>query len=372
MHLGPRRLAALALILLALTAGGLPVAAAPREPASSRAASGNPFTSYAWGTYAGPLDFTWTPYQQAGGKRRAILRYLVEQPKAKWFGHWIPDAVLARKVADYVAGAQQGDRDRLVQFTLFRMVPWEQAACTRLPTASERRSYRRWVGIFAAALGDTPAAVVLQPDGPFAQCAPHGSPVLSDLLAWTTRRLAEQPRTAVYIEAGASDWPSPGQGGVERAADLLVADGVADARGFALNGTHYASTADQVRRAAGLADELARRGIPGRRAVINTSGNGHPFDFGDYRGPDPLNAQVCRTPSDPRTCISLGIPPTADVAAPRWGLPDDVARDARRVVDAYVWFGRPWLYRQNEPFVMKRAIPLVTSSPFWPGLPGVG
>lgn len=370
MALGSRRLAALVLALvlaLALAAGTTaPSRSAPAEPAAR--AGGNPFTTYRWGTYAGPLDFTWLPYQQASGRRRAILRYLIDQPKAKWFGHWMPDGVLARKVADYIAGTQQGDPDRLVQFTLFRMVPWEQDACRRLPTAAEQRSYRRWIGIFADAVGDTPAAIVLQPDGPFAQCAPGGSSVLSDLLAWTTRRLGALPRTSVYIEAGASDWPAPGQGGVERAADLLIAGGVADARGFALNGTHHASTADQVRRAAAIAAELARRGVPGKRAVVNTSGNGHPFDFGDYRGPDPLNAQVCRTPSDTRTCISLGIPPTADVGAARWGLPDDVARQARRVVDAYVWFGRPWLYRQNEPFVMSRALPLVTSSPFWPGL----
>ena len=96
MSLGPRRLAAFALTLLALTAGALPVAAAPRATAPSRAtAGGNPFTAYRWGTYAGPLDFTWLPYTQASGRRRAVLRYLIDQPKAKWFGHWMPDAVLA-------------------------------------------------------------------------------------------------------------------------------------------------------------------------------------------------------------------------------------------------------------------------------------
>ena len=48
----------------------------------------------------------------------------------------------------------------------------------------------------------------------------------------------------------------------------------------------------------------------------------------------------------------------------RWGLPEQARQDARRHVDAYLWFGRPWLYRQNQPFVMERALGLVRSSPY--------
>jgi hypothetical protein len=34
-------------------------------------------------------------------------------------------------------------------------------------------------------------------------------------------------------------------------------------------------------------------------------------------------------------------------------------------VDGFVWFGRPWLYRQADPFVMKRALTMARTTP-WP------
>ena len=36
----------------------------------------------------------------------------------------------------------------------------------------------------------------------------------------------------------------------------------------------------------------------------------------------------------------------------------------RRYVDAYLWVGRPWLYRSSQPFVMRRALDLVHSTPW--------
>ena len=75
--------------------------------------------------------------------------------------------------------------------------------------------------------------------------------------------------------------------------------------------------------------DLAARGLPGKKVVINTSSNGKPFEFGTYTGPDPDDAYPCQSESDPRTCVALGIPPTTEVAAERWGLPDDVRALAR-------------------------------------------
>ena len=105
---------------------------------------------------------------------------------------------------------------------------------------------------------------------------------------------------------------------------------------------------------------------PGKHFVVNTSSNGHPFTFGSYTGPDPDNAFVCTTRADPlaRTCVTLGIPPTTEVADARWGLPAATRDLAAQYVDGYLWFGRPWLYRQADPFVMSRALRLVFSTPY--------
>ena len=98
--------------------------------------------------------------------------------------------------------------------------------------------------------------------------------------------------------------------------------------------------------------------------MISTSSNGHPFVFGDYTGPDPDNAFVCASATDNRTCVKLGIPPTASVAQTRWGLSAATNQLARTYVDGYMWFGRPWLHRQDWPFDMARALQLARTSPY--------
>jgi hypothetical protein len=349
------------------TAGATTAPKAPRATTAPRVTTYvNPLAGRPWGVYEGPQEMAWAPYVNATGTTKTLLGRIALAPKAKWFGSWIPDGQIAQRVTDYIANAQRGNPETLVQLTVFRMVPWEHAACTRLPTAAERASYRTWVNRFAGAVGSAHAAIVLQPDGPFALCAPGGSKVPSSLVAYAAKVLSALPHTSVYVEAGAADWPSAGQGGVSQAVKILVRGGIQYAHGFALDSTHYDSTPDEVARAAAIAQQLAALGYPGRHAVINTSSNGHPFEFGRYTGSDPDNANVCRSVTAPATttCVTLGIPPTTRVGASQWGLPASTVRLARRYVDAYLWIGRPWLYRQNQPFVTSRALQLVRSTPY--------
>ncbi len=184
------------------------------------------------------------------------------------------------------------------------------------------------------------------------------------LIAYASRTLSALPETSVYIEVGAGDWPAEGQGGVPEVMRFLLPAGIEDARGIALNGTHYSATEAEVARGTAIVEELARRGIGGKHFVVNTSSNGNPFEFGTYTGPDPDNAFVCSSPTDRSTCVTLGIPPTTDVADAAWGLSEQARADARKYADAYLWFGRPWLNRQNYPFVMERALGLSRSTPY--------
>jgi len=331
------------------------------------AAAGNPLAGRPWGVYKGRAEQSWQPYDKATGTRKELLAKIALRPKAKWFGGWIPNGEIASKVRAYIGNAQAGNPDALVQMTIFRMRPWEREACRRLPTAAEQASYKEWTRRFAGAIGNAHTAIVLQPDGPFALCAPGGSRIPSSLIAYSTKRFSALPNTSVYVEAGAGDWPAAGrQGGVEAAVRILVRGGVRYARGFALNSTHYSSTPREVARGAAIAKALAAKGILGKHFVVNTSSNGHPFTFGSYTGSDPNNATVCRTRFEPatRTCVTLGIPPTTRVASTRWGLPSTTRALAARYVDAYMWFGRPWLYRQADPFVMSRALQLVQTTPY--------
>jgi hypothetical protein len=361
---------AIAAALLASPADAVHRQHSPAAASEARAARSydNPFATHAWGVYKGKMEPAWVAWNNATGTAKDHLAYIANKSRDHWFGHWNPNDKIAAQVHDYIANSQKGDPDALVQMAIFRVVPWEHDACKRLPTRAERASYRQWIDRFAGAVGDTPTAIVLQPDGPFALCAPHGSRVPSKLVAYAARVLSAQPKTSVYIEAGASDWPMFGpKGGVTAAVRILVRGGIKYTRGFALNGTHYASIPDEVARATAIIKALNAKGFTGRKAVINTSNNGHPFKFGKYTGPDPTNPVVCKSVTTPAkvTCETLGVPPTADVAAARWNLPTATARLAEKYVDAYLWFGRPWLHHEgSQPFRVKRAIKLVKTTPY--------
>jgi hypothetical protein len=324
--------------------------------------TGNPLAGHEWGVYLGPQDQSWQPWVNASGHRKQLLAKIALRPKAKWFGAWTGDArAIGQKVHDYIDNATGGDPDVLVQMTVFRMVPWEAEADDRLPTAREQRDYKAWIDAFAAAVGDrTHAAIILQPDGPLALKAPHGSLLPSRLIAYAAARFGRLDNTATYIDAGASDWPA---GRPDIAATILQRAGVEHVRGFSLNPTHYTSTAENIAYGTRVVAELAHRGIPGRHFVVDTAENGRPFHFDEYRGSHPNNAKVCETRSE-RTCVTLGIPPTTRVADVRWGLPAQQRAQARAHVDGYVWAGRPWLYMQTDPFSMQRALAMARTTPY--------
>ena len=355
------------------TPGGAPnglrgLAGLADDAAAVAATSGNPLAGRPWGTYLGPSEAVSAPYAASSGETRSVLGYLANAPKATWFGAWIADEAIESVTRDYVAASQQGDPDTLVQLTDFRAVPWEAEACERLPSAAEQASYRTWTDAFARGIGDAHAAVVLQPDGPFALCTPGGVGVQTALVKYAAETLSALPNTSVYLEVGAADWPAEGQGGVPEVLKFLLPAGIESVRGIALNGTHYSATEDEVRRGAAIVQALAALGIEGKHVVINTSSNGHPFTYGAYRGSGrwahPDNARPCTSPADPGTCVSLGIPPTAEVADPRWGLSAEAASLASTYVDGYLWFGRPWLYFQNSPFELDKALAVIRSSPY--------
>jgi hypothetical protein len=313
-----------------------------------------------WGVYQGLADHSWLPYLTASPAQRALLDKIVQRPKATWFGRWQSSSDIQEKVQKYIEFATGGNPDVLVQVAIFKMDPWEGEACRRLPTQAEQAEWKAWIDGFAAGVGDAHLAVIMQPDGPFALCAPHGSKLPSHMIRYGVRTLSALPNTSVYIDAGAADWQRDDP---KKSLRMLLPAGIRYARGFALNSTHYDSTARQVRFSAAISKALAKRGIPGKYGVINTASNGKPFKGYKYRGPNFDNAYVCQSGRDNR-CVTLGIPPTVDVGNRAWGLSRRDRRLAERFVDAYLWFGRPWLYNQAAPFLMDRALDLARTTPY--------
>jgi endoglucanase len=348
---------ALAGTLLTLGLVPAPALAGTANGGIPGAPSTNPLAGMPWGVYHGPLDGIDPAYRAARGRNRKLLAKIAQRPTAHWFGAWDTDATAAELARQYIRASTRGRPDALTQVAVFRLDPWEEPACSHLPTELQQASYKTWIDNFAAGIGDSRVALILQPDLPFASCAPGGSLLPLQLVAYAARVFSSLPHTTVYIDGGARDWDP-----VSKAVWLLKNAGVAYTRGFALNATHYDSTGAELRFGAAVARGLARAGVPNMHFVINTAENGAPFMRYKYRG-NKLNPAVCAS-RHAHTCATLGIPPTWHTALARWKLSARQRRLAAQFADAYLWIGRPWLLDGAYPFERQRALGLAASTPF--------
>ena len=310
-----------------------------------------------WGIYTGTADNSVYPfYEQSTGRDRQLLTRIALQPLMFSFGAWYGDDEAEAAVQQFIANVTGGDPDVLSQVAVFRLDPWEGQACPNGSwNAADQASYRTWVDNFAAGIGSSRVALILQPDMPFAACAP--SPVPFELVNYAAQRFGGLPHTTVYIDSGARYWPS-----FDQVVPMLERAGIRYTRGFALNSTEYDSTADEVEYGARIVQALAAAGLGDKHFVVNTAQNGAPFLNGQYPGPV-TNPRVCRNRHD-TICVTLGIPPTTDVANPRWGLSASDRSLAARYADAYVWVGRPWLDDGASNFELPRALGMAASTPF--------
>jgi len=350
--------AALAAGPLAAPAG----AAGPQRPAAANPNPSNPLANITWGNYAGSADEVFTAYNQATGSTKTLLGKIAFKPRVRWFGPWIADDKINSVMRQYIDNVTGGKPNVLVQMAIFRLVPWEGEATKRLPTKAEIASYKTWISNAAQAIGSTHVAMILQPDLPIALKVPHHSHWAQNLVAYAARQFGKLRNTAVYIDVGAADWPT-----VAQAVSLLKASGQSLARGFALDATHYDSTASEIAYGSKVVAALNRAGVRNKHFVIDTADNGKPFTYLQYFAKHPGgnfdNAQTCRSKTETR-CVTLGIPPTTQVGLAKWHLPAGDVPLAKKNCDGYLWFGRPWLFNQADPFVMSRALAVARTTPF--------
>jgi endoglucanase len=332
-------------------AGGVANAGLPHAPRS------NPLAGMAWGVYRGPFYNSIFPsYQTARGPNRQLLAKIALRPLMFTFGDWFADSQAKSVARDFIQSTTGGNPAVLSQVAIFRLDPWEGAACPNGSwNAANQRSYRAWVDNFAAGIGSSRVALVLQPDLPFAMCARSKVPL--QLVNYAAQRFNALLHTTVYVDAGARYFPPFSQ-----AVSMLEQAGIRYARGFALNTSEYDTTGSEIEYGARLAQALATAGYPGRHFVVSTAENGAGFLNGQYPG-DVNHPRVCRNRFD-HLCVTLGIPPTTQVASPRWHLSGSDGALASRYVDAYVWAGRPWLFGAAGQFDLQRALGLAASTPF--------
>ncbi len=232
----------------------------------------------------------------------AAMRHIADQPTPTWLADADPTFGIERAVREA--------RGRTVLLVAYR-IPHRDCGQYSAGGAENGPAYLRWIDRFAAAIGDAPALVVLEPDAVphlLDGCTParfhderHG------LLARATERLKRQPHTKVYLDAGHPAWvPNPW-----RMVPALMRSGVSRADGFALNVSNFRADAEVIAYGDTLSELLG-----GKHYVMDTSRNGS--------GPPPpgLSEPWCNPPGR-----SLGRTPTTATGHPR--------------IDAFLWIKHP-------------------------------
>lgn len=346
-------------LLPALLGGG--AQAAPRGVAPLPQNPTNPLAARPWGVYTGAADGVYPAWERATGVDKDLLAKVALRSRVRWLGTWIPAGQITQTIQQYVAQAQAGDPDVLVPMAIFRAWPHGEGAKSQPITAQQQRDYREWIDRAAAGIGTAHVAMVLEPDLAVALTGWRPG-VRLKLAAYAASVFSALPNTAVYLDAGDADWLS-----LDRAQAMLLKAGVAKVRGFALGATHYGSLASEIDYGRQLVDALARAGAGTKHFVVDTADNGRPFTYTQYYAAHPHGdfdaAQACTTPTATR-CVTLGVPPTWRVASSAWGLSPAERRAAAQDADGYLWFGRPWLYRQASPYLQNRTLQVARTTPY--------
>lgn len=241
----------------------------------------------------------------------AILDRIAQRPQGLWMGDWNTD--IFRSVEHFVGRAVEAGA---VPIVIAYNLPHRDAAaakegeCHSCGGSTSKAAYQRWIRTFHAGIGSNPAVVVLEPDAlPGLDALP---PELQEerlfLLQDAIKVLRQNPRTAVYIDAGNPAWVP-----AEQMAEWLTRAGVEHASGFALNTSNYRTTEECLR----YGHEISEL-IGGKHFVIDTSRNG----AGPYLEAKNDVESWCNPPGR-----KIGRPPTTETGDPR--------------VDGFLWLKRP-------------------------------
>ena len=233
-------------------------------------------------------------YERANGA--GWLQPIAGQPQARWINS--PQDLDTLPELLQAARAQ-----RAVPVLVAYWIP-DRGCSQHKQGAPTPAAYRGWIRSLVARLGSIRAVIILEPDAVPADCFDSGR---ARLMAETVRRLSAAGQS-VYLDAGHAAWKSTGD-----TAERLLAAGIADAEGFAVNVSNRQTTAASAAWGRELSDLVGHRPF-----VVDVSRNGI--------GPPPDQKD-----RDDEWCNpahqALGVAPTT--------------RTGMRGVDALLWIKRP-------------------------------
>jgi endoglucanase len=232
-------------------------------------------------------------YQRAHGA--GWLRPIAEQPQARWLN--------SPQDLDTLPVLLSAARDQHALPVLVAYWAPNRGCSEHKQGAPTAAAYETWIHSLIARLVSIRAVIILEPDAVPADCFDAAR---ARLLAWAVRQLSAAGQS-VYLDAGHARWKSTGE-----TAERLLAAGIADAEGFAVNVSNRQTTAASVAWGRELSDLVGHRPF-----VVDVSRNGI--------GPPPDGpggtAEWCNPAHQ-----ALGVAPTT-----RSGVPG---------VDALLWIKR--------------------------------
>lgn len=331
----------------------------PRVVATSPTA--NPLDDAPWPIYTGHAEYVYAAWTRSTGTQRQLLAKIAQQPRVIWFTNGSQpdgaDALVRRRIADF----QHGNPNSYAQLAVFGLYPKGEERRTEPFTNAMQATYRAWINKIATGIGRSKVIIVLEPDLAVAYTGWRPN-VRFALAAYASRVLSSLPNVQIYLDGSDADWLAP-----QKAVQMLIRSGIRNVRGIAFGATHYAAAAPDITYGATLVRLLAARGYPGKHFVVDTADNGRPLTHKQYYAAHPHGqfdaAPVCRTKTQ-KQCLTLGIPPTTDVANPRWGMSAGVRSAAARLCDAFLWYGKPWVSGHDPVYSLDRALAVARTTPW--------
>ena len=165
--------------------------------------------------------------------RAGTIRFnIAQQAAGKWFGSWSGDVGAAVRSYVDLAAVSAGPTGR-VPILVADHLPGRNCGRGTGAGADTPQAYATWIAAFAAAIGNRPSVVVLEPNALAAlDCLPEADrQTRLELLTYATQQLkAAAPRAWVYLDAGHPNGIDPAV-----MAERLYSAGVANVRGYAVN-----------------------------------------------------------------------------------------------------------------------------------------
>ena len=195
----------------------------------------------------------WASYRSTDA---VAMRYLADQPTARWFGDWNDD--IQDDVNDYMSKAD--DLQSLPVIVAYNIPDRDCGGGYSAGGVKSAQSYHDWVVGMANGIGTRRAIVILEPDGIALDCF---NDERGAMLTDAVKVLEAKPNVSVYIDAGHPNWTP-----ASIMAARLQKSGIAYAQGFALNVSNFYTTESNI----AFGNDLSSR-LAGKHYIIDTSRN---------------------------------------------------------------------------------------------------